>query len=89
VASLLAIVLFGIQVMGQTLSAQTVNQAVNQTQPLNSRSDNSVSTIRLAQVDSGTTTPDWTGEIDIDPPVIDHEALETGQCRDATGWQHK
>jgi len=37
--------------------------------------------IRLAQNDSGTGSTqarDWPAEIDIDPPVIDHEALETG-----------
>lgn len=38
-------------------------------------SENAVKTIRLAQADSS-----WPGEIDIDidPPVIDHEALVTG-----------
>lgn len=36
-------------------------------------SETSVETIRLAQAGSG-----WPGEIDIDPPVIDHEALESG-----------
>ncbi len=64
-------VLFGSQVMSQSLYAQTLT------------ADTSVRTIRLAQNDSGTggstdTNNNWPGEIDIDPPVIDHEALETG-----------
>jgi len=67
-ASLLALVLFSTQVMGQTLSVQQ------------NPTDTSVRTIRLAQLDPGTpgSSPSWPGEIDIDPPVIDHEALETG-----------
>ena len=77
-ASFLAIVLFGSQVMSQSLYAQTLKR-----DPL----DNSVPTIRLVQNDPARPNPlennpgipsNWPGEIDIDPPVIDHEALETG-----------
>ena len=76
-ASLLSIVLICSQVLGQSLSAQTLEQGLNQTRSQRTvdPSDTSVPTIRLAQTDTGTT---WSGEIDIDPPIIDHEALETG-----------
>ena len=70
-AAFIAMVLFSSQVMSQSLNAQTLIP------------DTSVPTIRLAQNDSGAgtspgTSNNWPGEIDIDPPVIDHEALETG-----------
>ncbi len=58
------------------VSSQTFGQIVGSVgNPLVSAvgSDTTVETIRLAQAGSG-----WPGEIDIDPPVIDHEALESG-----------
>ncbi len=36
-----------------------------------------VETIRLAQASA---SPGWSGDIDIDPPVIDHEALDSGRA---------
>ena len=73
-ASFLALVLFCAQVVGQSLSAQTLSPSQNPT--LNS-GDTSVRTIRLAQADTGS-RPSFPGDIDIDPPIIDHESLETG-----------
>ena len=78
VASLLALVLFSSQIT--SLSAQPLNPLLNPSQEQTvAFSDTSVPTIRLAQVDPAPDTrPGWAGEIDINPPVIDHEALETG-----------
>lgn len=45
-------------------------------------SDTTVETIRLAQAGPG-----WLGEIDIDPPVIDHEALESGRSGDSQDFK--
>lgn len=77
-ALLLAMVLCSAQVFGQTLSTATVTF----TEQRSSASSDAVSaiftdaTIRLAQ----NNPTGWPADIalDIDPPVIDHEALETG-----------
>ena len=70
-ASVLAASLFCSQVLGQTLStADHIGTGSEST---------SIDTIRLAQADTGTSDSSWLGEIDIDPPVIDHEALESGK----------
>ncbi len=70
-AFLLATSLFCSQAIGQSLV--NVGKA-------DSPGNTSIETIRVAQVTPTTPTTDgnWLGEIDIDPPVIDHEALESG-----------
>lgn len=68
-AALLALTLFSTQAFGQQLSSQFPDVA-------DTSADTSVRTIRLAQ--NGTGASNLPVDIDIDPPAIDHESLETG-----------
>jgi len=69
VAALLAFTLFSTQAFGQQLTTQYPDSLDN--------TDTSVRTIRLAQNATGSAS-NLPADIDIDPPAIDHESLETG-----------
>ncbi len=64
VALTVALLLFASQTMS-SVSARTLTQSRNS------------APLQLAQL-SSEPPPDWPADIDIDPPVIDHEALGTG-----------
>lgn len=68
-AALLAFTLFSTQAFGQQLTTQYPDSLDN--------TDTSVRTIRLAQNATGSAS-NLPADIDIDPPAIDHESLETG-----------